>query len=287
MSIETKLTQIMNNVPLVYDAGYDEGYEDGMLQGGDTTEAYNQGVNAGKQEEYDAFWDSYQLGVYEDFRTNCLGLFAGGGWNATTFKPKHKLYPINALQMFFHFNENEQSELLDLTAVTSKNGEKIIIDFSRATNVNNAFSDAGVSHIGEVDLRAVGGTSTYSWSGMFTRCKAHTIDKIIFAETNPPFENMFQNYSALVHCIFEGTIAKNGLNLSSCTKLDKESIKSVVNCLSNTTTGLTVTLSLTAVKREFETSAGANDGNTSAKWLSLTAPKTDTNQQYYWIISLI
>jgi hypothetical protein len=101
---------------------------------------------------------------------------------------------------------------------------------------------------------------------------------------NSPFGNTFS--STLEHMIVTGTIGQNGFSLKA-PKLSHESIVSIVNALSSTTTNLSITLSLNAVNKAFETSEGANDGSTSAEWLSLIAPKTDTTQQYYWIISLI
>lgn len=64
-------------------------------------------------------------------------------------------------------------------------------------------------------------------------------------------------------------------------KLSKPSITSIINCLSTTTSGLTVTLSKTAVNNAFETSEGVADGSTSQEWLNLVATKTN------WTISLV
>lgn len=62
--------------------------------------------------------------------------------------------------------------------------------------------------------------------------------------------------------------------------LNKASIENVVNVLSDTASGKTLTLRLTAVKKAFETSEGANDGNTSEEWLALAASKSN------WTITL-
>lgn len=51
--------------------------------------SYDQGFAAGKQAEYDAFWDVYQQNGY---RTDYNFAFAGNGWTDETYNPK---YPIN------------------------------------------------------------------------------------------------------------------------------------------------------------------------------------------------
>ena len=50
--------------------------------------------------------------------------------------------------------------------------------------------------------------------------------------------------------------------------------------LTDTASGKTITFSKTAVNKAFETSAGANDGSTSAEWLALVGTKPN------WTISL-
>ena len=92
--------------------------------------------------------------------------------------------------------------------------------------------------------------------------------------------NAFTECKNLEHIIFDGVMAGTGLNMKWSTKLDKESITSVINALSTTTTGLTVTLSKTAVDNAFATAEGAADGSTSAEWLALVATRSN------WTIAL-
>ena len=94
------------------------------------------------------------------------------------------------------------------------------------------------------------------------------------------YSNAFYNCPKLEEVRFSGTIGKNGLSFSSCTKLSKDSIENVINHLSATTSGLKVTFSLTSVNKAFETSSGANDGSTSTEWTTLVASKSN------WTISL-
>lgn len=99
-----------------------------------------------------------------------------------------------------------------------------------------------------------------------------TVDEFI-VHKNLKANNSFHNCSALETFIVSGVIGQNGYNFKWSNKLNKESINSIVNALSEDTSALSVTLSLTAVKNAFETSQGAADGNTSAEWLALIATK--------------
>ena len=63
--------------------------------------------------------------------------------------------------------------------------------------------------------------------------------------------------------------------------LNKANTTSVINALSTTATGQTLTLKLSAVNTAFETSAGAGDGSTSAEFAALVATKTN------WTITMV
>jgi len=109
--------------------------------------------------------------------------------------------------------------------------------------------------------------------------RLQTIVKLVLSES-VTFVNWFRSCFALVNLTIEGTIGQNGLNLS-WSPLSKASLISVINALSSTTTGLAVTLRLSAVNVAFETSEGANDGSISEEWLALAATKSN------WTINLI
>jgi hypothetical protein len=106
-----------------------------------------------------------------------------------------------------------------------------------------------------------------------------TIRKLI-VEEKTSFTMAFDSCTSLENIVIEGTIGQNGFDVS-WSPLSKASLVSIVNALSSTTTGLTVTLRLDAVKKAFETSEGANDGMTSDEWLQLIATKPN------WTINTI
>lgn len=89
---------------------------------GDTEAAYEAGVKAGRQAEYDTFWDANQ-----EFgnRTDYDYAYDRSGWTDDNFKPKYPIKPVRATQIFAN-NKN-------LSVIP-------VIDFTDATNVNSAFT---------------------------------------------------------------------------------------------------------------------------------------------------
>lgn len=99
--------------------------------------------------------------------------------------------------------------------------------------------------------------------------KLKTIQDITFP-TSGTASSAFYGCSALENITVNGSI-QISLVFTSCTKLNKASIESIINALSATTSGLTVTLSETAVNNAF----------TAEEWDALEATKTN------WTISLV
>lgn len=114
----------------------------------------------------------------------------------------------------------------------------------------------------------------------FQRSAVKIIREITVYESTT-FNNAFQQCNNLEQLTMKGVIGQNGFNVQWSTKLSHDSIVSIINALSTTTSGLTVTLSKIAVNNAFETSEGAGDGSTSKEWLDLIATKSN------WTISLI
>ena len=222
---------------------------------------------AGKKAEYDAFWDdfmsvqSYSVGV---------GSFCGRGWHKKTFRPNLDLVMKGNANYSFYNNGYEG----DLVELCSNLG---ITTNLKPTSLNSAFRYAFFTRLPVIDL-----TKCTSMELAFADCRyLTTIDKLIFGDVTKTLSSSFYNSANLENLSIEGVISVNGFDVRYSTKLSKASITSIVNALSSTTSGLTVTLSKTAVNTAFETSAGAADGSTSAEWQSLIAPKSN------WTISLV
>lgn len=236
--IATKLATVAENQQKVYDAGYAKGQAEG------------------KQAEYDAFWDNLQSnGALIPYVASF-----GAAWNDATFKPKHNIRPTDAYMMF------RSSKVTDLTNLG------VEVDFSNCFNFQYAFTFSSVSHIGIVDVRnskSIKLTQTFAQT-----TKLHTIDKIIIDEDSGYFDGTFESAIALTNITFEGVIGKSSINFQWSTLLSKASITSIINALSATKSGLSATLSKTAVTNAF--------GSTTAdEWINLTNTKPN------WTISLV
>lgn len=255
MSIAEKLQTIAENVPKVYNAGY----EKGKSEGGDTETDYNNGFEDGKQAEYDAFWDNY---LQKGNARPSHSYFAGGGWTFDTFKPKYDLSISNASNLFYlalGLKGDLQTHLESLN---------VVLDFSTAgPNFTATFYGCtGLTRIGVINA-----TNAIRFNSIFGECTSLvTIDKIIITEKCTTFSDSFTNCKSLENITFEGVIGNN-IDFASCIKLSKDSIKNVIGCLSENTTGKTATFSQTAVNNAF----------TDDEWENLIAQKSN------WKISLI
>lgn len=187
---------------------------------------------AGKKAEYDCFWDLYQD---SGNRLDYSNAFAGLGWTAETFKPKHDMQPTS-IYMMFRYAYNLSG---DLVALLDERG--VSLDTSQVTNGNYAFYGCAFTRLGVIDMRkCVRGNIALGHSTNLV-----TVDKIISSEENAYSGDFSRNLSALENIIFEGTIAGNGLDLHWSTKLTHDSLMSIINALKDyrgTDTWCTVTL---------------------------------------------
>lgn len=211
MNVSEKLTKIAENEEKVYEAG--------------------------KQAEYDAFWDSYQQ---SGKRTNYDFAFAGDGWNDNTFKPKYDIIPSwNIVNLFY------KTAITDLDALLKKCG--VTLDISNNGNYGDVFNGGAFTVLPEIEY----GASAWSIWGTFANCTSlHTIRKLTFHESidsSRSFVDIFTNDSSLANVEFAGLL-KGDINLQWC-PLTKASIESLIGILSDTATGKTVTLKSDAVNQ--------------------------------------
>lgn len=246
MTIAEKITRAKND--------YDAVYEAGKQAGGNTEEAFE----AGRKAEYDAFWDSFQDGV-----TDYSYLFAGRGWKDSNFKPKSDINVANraANNMFYNSLLTNLEESLRASGVT--------LDVSSAQRLDNFISNSKQLVVfPEITI----GENCTNISTMFNNDTALvTIRKITFPNKSLTATNVFNNLPALENIEIGGTIAVGGLNFQTSTKLTKASITSIINALSTSTSGLTITFSKTAKEAAF----------TSVEWTTLENTKSN------WTISLV
>lgn len=210
--------------------------------------------DAGKKAEYDAFWDNFQNnGERNDYR------YAFAMWADDIFYPKHDITcQAETTYMFLQSTiKNIKQRLIDLGVEFSMEG---------VTRCTSMFNSAKITHLPTIDISSCG---TYTAS-VLAYCNNLIEVKLIVSENNT-FTTAFVNDFALENLTIEGTIGQTGFNVQWSTKLSKASITSIVNALSSTTSGLTVTISKTAKEAAF----------TADEWSALI--KTKSN----WTISLV
>ncbi len=216
------------------------------------------GADTGGKSWYDMFWDNFQL---NGTRASYYNAFYGSGWSDEIFKPKYDIRPTNAYAMF------NNSKITDLVAIAEQCG--IVIDFSDNTNFTTTFAQSSIKRIGVVDTRSADTIQQTFYNSQ----QIQSIEKVILKDDgSQTLTNPFNWNYALEEIRFEGAIG-GSMTVGHATKLSKASIENIVSCLSDTTSGKTLTLSKTAVNTIY--------GDTSnAEWLTLIATKPN------WTISI-
>lgn len=233
------------------------------------TKTYEAGSANGKQAEYDAFWDNVQK---NGNRTYYSFGFSGEGWNDTTFKPKYNITPSEANSMF------QVTAITDFVDILEKQG--VTLDTSKATTIQNMF--AGSFHVTKVPkIDASGVTSSTGCAGVFNSCTAlEEVEEFVFNADVTNYLSFVHWCTSLKKFKASGTIGSS-ISFDRTSKLDKESITSVIEHLSDSTSGQTFSIKGLAVDNAFETSSGAADGRNSDEWAALIATKPN------WTISLV
>ena len=219
MSIADKLTTIAENEQKVYDVGKTAGESIG----------YERGHTEGEQSAYDKFWDTYQLNGKRDYYQ---GAFAGGGWNAQTFKPKYpiKTRPTGGQFIFYYFNHDSFADdgltynpVMDFTEFSK------MIDFSELNQASQIFRDARIKNL-TVDFSNATIFSLTFFTGDGGWLNNLTI-KVSEKCTN--FSSAFAYTNMLTNLTFtEDSVIAATIQLQQ-SPLTVESMKSVIGALKN------------------------------------------------------
>lgn len=224
---------------------------------------YDEGFEAGKKAEYDAFWDAFQN--FGDKRRYNYA-FLGNGWTNETFNPKYPIIVEGDASYMFDGCGLEDFDFVE---------KGITLDLSGTNSLTYAFRSCwGIKRLGTIDC-----SGCSDLNRLFYSCRVETIDNFVVHESLS-YSSTFAYTGKLVNLTISGVIGKKGFDVSACTLLSKASIENIINHLSTTTSGLTVTLSTVAVNKAFETSEGANDGVESAEWKTLKETKSNWNIGY-------
>ena len=245
-AVKKKLKAIAENTKLVYDSGIEVGKADG-----------------GSDSFYDTFWDAYQnkgiRGNYEYAFSGEFGTEQISGWTDENFKPKYPIVPLRAQNMFNKSHIQKSPYLKNM-------------DFSNCIAFTQCFNNSTIEELGVIDSGA--NATGFAFTGVFSGCKnLHTIEKWIPPRSSAALNYPFGACTALVNITVEGAI-KQSISFGESSLLSKASITSIVNALSDTSSGMTLTLSLTAVNNAF---GGGKDG---AEWQALIATKPNWTFAY-------
>ena len=194
--------------------------------------------NAGKDAEWNAFWDAYQS---KGARGSYTWAFYGNGWNDTTFKPKYDIIFAsggnNNTQVF------NSAQFTDFAGILERQG--VILDTSAYSGSNPVewfYNCSRVTRVPTIDIS----NAPNGCGNLFSYCsKLHTVEKMILSENGTTFTaDTFYKCTALEEIRFEGKIASD-ITFGNCSSLSNDSIDSIINALSDTTTGMTCTIYLT------------------------------------------
>lgn len=232
------------------------GWNEGMQQG------YNLGLEEGKQAEYDDIRDIMQ--GYGN-RTDYSHFLSNSSYIIPWFKPKYDMRPTT-LYMFQFGGDNEILDTIDFVDWFAENN--VVFDTSNCDSFQYAFCN-GLRY-GVIDTRSANDLDTQMFFGAD---KLHTIEELIVKETQTFGMWTFSNCVSLKNLKITGTIG-NSFTISSA-PLTATSIKSVINALSTTATGKTLTLNKTAVQNAFGTNY-----DSSTEWTTLKNSKSN------WTITL-
>lgn len=217
---------------------------------------------AGKQEALSAVWDSIQQ---KGQRTNYIYAFRYQAFTTETFKPTYDICPTNAREMFL-----ENSGIIE---EISEKALGVKFDTSQCADIRNIFTGSKVKKVGTLSTLGTTVGAAYDLQQLFAYNITLTeIEKIILKDDGlQSFPDTFLWCSKLKEIRFEGVIGQN-ISFSYC-PLSRESLIDIIDHLSGTASGKTLTLKSSAVTDAF----GSTD---SDEWKNLIATKSN------WTITL-
>lgn len=214
---EYTVKQMADGIDTVQVYSYNAGHSEGITEG--IEEGKSIGYAEGKKSQYDELWDSV---INDNTMRNFQNLFAGWGWNDTTFYPNKDIIVSRGRGdgMFARSNiTNIKQRLIDC-------GVKL--DLSECTNLYQTFLYSATSELPEIST-----LNNTTFQQTFSECaKLVTIDKLILkSDGSQTWASAFHNTRAIENIVIEGVIGQNGFNIQPCTKLSHASLISVRDAL--------------------------------------------------------
>lgn len=235
--------------------------------------------NAGKQAEYDAFWNMIQD---HGNRTDYGQAFRN--WRSSTeyLRPKYKVVPTASTSAMNTFYNCEGL----------KKVEAEYFDFSK--KARGGYKGSGWYHTFTAcdeleEIEDIGIMPDTDLTNTFAHCPNLKKIAMIRVDANTVISSgIFEGCKSLESVTFDGEIGY-GMNLKWSTKLTRASIENIINHLSDNGSGKTLTLSKAAVDEAFR-GISAGDfttivpGSSSLDWFNLTHDATVYKQ---WTITLV
>lgn len=201
----------------------------------DFDEVHAKGYEDGKNDEYNAFWDSIYDCIEKSKST--FYIFSGTAWNDTTFKPPRDIVLKADARSAFRC-----IAVTDLAKVIDERGLKI--DFTNVKYITEIFAEVGCERIGVLDYSVATATAI---TGEFPlRCpNLVTIDKIKWGNNFNISGRHFINCPKLQNVVFEG-VFKNSISFEQAPSFSDTTIQNIIDCLADLTGGTAQTLTLHA-----------------------------------------
>ena len=213
---------------------------------------------AGKKSQYDEFWDNFQE---EGNLQNYSRRFAN--WRSKILRPKYDIKPSRVDYMFLDIFPDYRSKGYSIKKCFAEAG--ITLDTSLCTKFEYMIYYGYATDVPDLDTRNASSLNAiFNYARMLQSAKL-----IVKNDGSQTWNNSFESASALMNFEIEGVIGNN-FDIHYSSQLTKASIESIVNALSNTTTGKTVTFNKTAKTNAF----------TDSEWATLIATKPN------WTFSL-
>ena len=184
-------------------------------------EVYDQGVEAGKQAEWNAFWDAIQ-----NYGAKVKGLIKfWDSWNKDNFKPKYDVY---ANTDTFSNGIDGTNALTIQVEDLRKEAVGVNIDWSLCDGFNYILRRAPVKYIGVIDMTI----ATNGWCLFRDAYSLEYVEKLIL----PPVKDLafknggFGNCRNLKHITFENKFL-SAVQFHQCPLLTHESLINILNAL--------------------------------------------------------
>lgn len=188
---------------------------------------------AGRQAEYDDFWDKFQNNSNP---TYCKNQFSGKGWSYNTFYPKYDIKPKIGQSIFQEFGD---TELFSLTERLNECG--VTLDTSQCTAFNYMFYATPFTETPHIDTRCASSLpNIYQISRNLKKASMTLKDDGSQTWTNTLNEcNALEDFT-----IVSGAIGKNGFNVKWSTKLSQASLVSILEACNIDVTASPITITL-------------------------------------------